>query len=185
MFNRATLQAAFDLLEHLQGQGVKAAIAGGCARDLFFGVRPKDADIIVTGTTMERVHAILEESNVACDVYYRYNDTTSDRMAGCFKLHGIEVDVVVYQCSEITEAIEGFDFNINQFIISGAHRGIEQATARYLGAPSWDTLVVIRDDASLPRILKVQEKFNALYPSRVSMKLGVSEVLLKDRLNVI
>jgi tRNA nucleotidyltransferase/poly(A) polymerase len=72
MFTRATLQAAFDLLEHLQGLGFTAVIAGGCPRDLFFGVCPKDADIIVTGSSMAEVHVAMASTPLSFKMFYRY-----------------------------------------------------------------------------------------------------------------
>ena len=40
--NRATMQGAFDLCELFQKEGVPSIIAGGAARDIYFGVTPKD-----------------------------------------------------------------------------------------------------------------------------------------------
>lgn len=44
-----SLDNAKKVLEKLRSYGLKCAIAGGYARDTFFGVEPKDVDIIVFG----------------------------------------------------------------------------------------------------------------------------------------
>lgn len=43
------LENAKKVLEKLRSYGLKCAIAGGYARDTFFGVEPKDVDIVVFG----------------------------------------------------------------------------------------------------------------------------------------
>lgn len=44
-----SLENAKKVLDKLRSYGLKCAIAGGYARDTFFGVEPKDVDIIVFG----------------------------------------------------------------------------------------------------------------------------------------
>lgn len=41
------LQVALNVINYLNGKGVKAYIAGGYPRDLYFGQTPKDCDIVV------------------------------------------------------------------------------------------------------------------------------------------
>lgn len=44
-----SLEIAKQILNHLRDCGLQCAIAGGCARDMFLGVEPKDVDIVVFG----------------------------------------------------------------------------------------------------------------------------------------
>lgn len=168
MINRASLQAAFDLVEHLQGQGHECIIAGGCARDIFFGVRPKDIDIIVVGTTMANLRATLEKANLSFREFYLYNDGPSDRIIGGFKLNQVPIDVILYHGSCVTHAIDAFDFNLNQFAITGIRHGIEGATVRFVGTEHWGRLVPVRSDCTEERRAKIIEKYLDLVPRRAT-----------------
>lgn len=176
MINRASLQAAFDLLEHLQSKGVQCIIAGGCARDIFFGVKPKDIDIIVTGQGPRAVEAILERANLQTRFIPLYNGSGSDRIKGCFKLSSVNIDVVLYECSDVSEAIEAFDFNLNQFAILGTQHGIDGAYVRFLGDAHWGKLVPVRQDCTAERHQKMLGKYLDLVPRRATAEVLPNEV---------
>ncbi|MDH1340548.1 hypothetical protein [Ectopseudomonas oleovorans] len=172
MINRASLQAAFDLLDLLKSKGIEAIIAGGCARDIFFGVKPKDIDIIVVDTEMDVVEAILAEANVAAVGFHLYRgETTSDRIIGGFKLVGAEIDVVLYSCNTVSEAIDAFDFNLNQFAIVDTRHGIDGAFVRFVGKHHWGQLVAVREDASPSRKGRMWDKYIDLIPRRATGEL--------------
>lgn len=165
MITRASLQAAFDLLEFLQGRGIKCVIAGGCARDIFFGVKPKDVDIIVVDESMATLEHDLIDSGLAYTSCHFYQDAeSSDRIMGCFKLAGLDIDVVLYDCLEVDEAIEAFDFNLNQFVISGVQHGIDGATSRFLGETHWSRMAPVRMDFTEARHHKMLMKYLDLVP---------------------
>ncbi|WP_181109707.1 hypothetical protein [Pseudomonas oryzihabitans] len=177
MINRAVLQQAFDLLEHLQSRGVDAIIAGGCARDIFFGVKPKDVDIIVAGAEMSHIKEILDEANIANAVFHLYRgEVTSDRIIGGYKLLGADIDVVLYRCENTFEAIDAFDFNLNQFAIVGAYRGIDGAMVRFVGDDHWGKLVAVREDANPERQSRMLAKYLDLVPRRATAEVLPSEV---------
>lgn len=171
MINRAVLQQAFDILEYLQGRGIKAIIAGGCARDLFFGVKPKDVDIVVADAGLMDVAEALTEANIACRAHGFYNESTSDRIVGCLKLKGVDIDVVVYDCHEVSDAIEAFDFNLNQFAIVGVQHGIDGAYVRFVGTEHWSRLRPVREDCKPERVHKMCMKYLDLVPRRASAEL--------------
>lgn len=172
MINRASLQAAFDLLDLLKSKGIEAIIAGGCARDIFFGVKPKDIDIIVVDTEMDVIEAIMAEANVAAVGFHLYRgETTSDRIIGGFKLVGAEIDVVLYRCNTVSEAIDAFDFNLNQFAIVDTRHGIDGAFVRFVGKHHWGQLAAVREDASPSRQGRMWDKYIDLIPRRATGEL--------------
>lgn len=173
MFTRETLQAAFDLLDHLQSKGIQCIIAGGCARDIFFGVKPKDVDIVVAGSSMESIAVILAEANVAARACHMYRQGYSDdRIMGCFKLSGAPIDIVLYRTECVSQAIDAFDFNLNQFAIVGTRLGIEGAAVRYMGLTPWTSLTEVRSDTTPERRERMLTKFLELAPRRAPDRLS-------------
>lgn len=168
MINRASLQAAFDLVEHLQGQGIRCIIAGGCARDIFFGVKPKDIDIIVVDASTAEVDHILAQAGIASRQYNFYGEGSSDRVVACWKLSTVDIDVVLYDCVTVSHAIESLDFNLNQFAIVGVQHGIDGAHVRFLGEHHWGKLVPVRQDYSPQRHQKMLLKYLDLVPRRAT-----------------
>jgi hypothetical protein len=180
--NRTLLQGGFDLCEHLIGHGIGAIIAGGCARDLFFGVEPKDIDIICAGTDPETVSRALDEGGYSYKKFPKYHTgSDSDRLQGVWKVEGCEIDVILYEVECVTEAIQKFDYNLNQFAISGIQRGIEGATIRFMGDKCWTNLVQLREDARGSRQEKMEAKWLDLI-HKAPMREGryVDEVEVRD-----
>lgn len=172
MITRASLQAAFDLLDFLKSKGFEAIIAGGAARDIFFGVKPKDIDIILVNTDMGEVEEALREANVAAVGFHMYRgEVTSDRIVGGFKLVGVDIDVVIYRCYTASEAIEAFDFNLNQFALVDTQHGIDGAYARFVGEHHWGQLVAVREDSSASRKGRMLDKYIDLIPRRATGEL--------------
>lgn len=176
--NRSLLQGGFDLVEHLIGHGIGAIIAGGCARDCFFGVVPKDIDIICAGTDPETVSKALDEGGFSYEKFPKYHTgSDSDRLQGVWKIEGSNIDVILYETDCVSEAIQKFDYNLNQMAIVGAQRGIEGATIRYMGATHWSNLVRLREDARGSRAEKMEAKWLDLAHRRPH---GTLEVALCD-----
>ncbi|KPA96916.1 hypothetical protein [Pseudomonas asplenii] len=156
---RATVQGAFDIVELFQKEGVPAIIAGGAARDIFFGVRPKDIDVIVADISMAKAAEILERAGISSVSFHIYNGAATDRLLGGYKLVGTNIDICVYDCDDVSEAVGAFDFNLNQFVISGIHHGIDGAHVRFVGDRHWSTLVPVRKDYTKERHDKMQVKW--------------------------
>ncbi|KMT52115.1 hypothetical protein [Pseudomonas fildesensis] len=166
--NRATMQGAFDLCELFQKEGVPSIIAGGAARDIYFGVTPKDIDVIICCDDKLYASSILEKAGIAHSVIHFYNESSSDRIIGVFKIAGTNIDVCLYDCTDVSEAVDAFDFNLNQFVISGIHHGIDGAHVRFVGQTHWSTLAAVRKDYSLKRLEKMQAKFLDLRDRRAT-----------------
>lgn len=180
--NRSLLQGGFDLCEHLIDHGIGAIIAGGCARDLFFSVEPKDIDIICAGTDPETVSRALDAGGYTYHKFPKYHTgSDSDRLQGVWKIEGCEIDVILYEVECVSEAIQKFDYNLNQFLISGIQRGIEGATIRFMGDKHWTNLVQLREDARGSRQEKMEAKWLDLI-HKAPMRDGryVDEVEVRD-----
>lgn len=158
--NRAMLQGAFDIVELLHKEGVPAIIAGGAARDIFFGVAPKDVDIICAGVDHYRITDILLKANLNFKQFPKYHTgSDSDRLAGVWKVEESNIDIILYDTECVSEAIGKFDYNLNQFAVVGVHRGIDGAYVRFMGDQHWSQLVRLRDDARGPRAAKMEDKW--------------------------
>lgn len=167
MITRPVVQAAFDLMEFLQGRGFTCVIAGGFARDVFFGAPPKDIDIIIVNSSMGDITVALGETGVPFIPFHLYLDgAPSDRIVGGFKMAGGDIDVILYDVETPEQAVDAFDYNLNQFVVAGAHRGIDEATVRFVGKDNWGELKAVREDASPARQGRVIDKFLDLRPRR-------------------
>lgn len=173
------LEMAHIILAGLRRAGYTCGIVGGYARDTFFGVPPKDLDICVAmGTEPDYygVDAVIEEVRSALvKEFYRekvtpdmniagmYNDHASDRACGVFQFPDHGIDIILYKdCVDMSEILNSFDFNINQFGMDGPNDDVPV----YGG----DTKLVaglhkVRDDCSEERAIKVHRKYWALHDS--------------------
>jgi len=182
---RFQVETALNLAEELRDQGFSVVIAGGFARDVYFGVEPKDIDIVVAAGSIHddvaEAHLILGEQLKALGVQHlgfrMYSESVSDRLVGGFKCVG-NVDVVLYDTKLALEAIQAFDFNLNQFVLTG--RTFESAYVSFEGTESFHELVPVREDYTPERFAKMREKFIDL-TCRYPEGTGPKEVKLTDR----
>ncbi len=184
---------AIQIQTLLHESGFKSVIAGGFARDLFFGREPKDCDIIIYGENALDFETVLMSGVYAhsdnvfaptkvksalrthelfhgghwCSMYGEKNseEAMQDRVAGVFQLPHRNVDVIVYEdVDDAIGVIDAFDFNINQFAIVQDHtKGISYPF--YFGQTDLRELVRVRNDASEQRQLKVFKKHQDLLPT--------------------
>lgn len=115
------------------------AIAGGYARDLFFGVMPKDIDVIVVGhADMAALVVAMKEHGYALDA----SDDASGEASTWkevlqFSCPGkLDVDVLVSYENDILSAVDTFDCNLNQFILRNgepSYLGGGNAVLRFTG----------------------------------------------------
>ena len=70
--------------------------------------------------------------------------------------------MILYETDCVFEAIQKFDYNLNQFCIVGIQRGIEGANIRFIGEHHWSNLVRLREDARGSRAEKMEAKWLAL-----------------------
>lgn len=190
---------AIAIQTRLYDLGFKSVIAGGFARDLFFGLEPKDCDIIIFGDNADEFEQVLNlgrwentgevdevfggfcKTNVAaplrltdelfmggnwCAMYgdKSSEEATLDRVLGVYQMPHINVDLIVYEdCDTALEVIDAFDFNVNQFAIA---QNLEDKKyfPNYFGTTDLRELILVRNDASGYRQLKVFNKHQTLLP---------------------
>lgn len=161
---RERVQVALEVQAMLKRHtGIKPVLAGGCARDVYYGVVPKDFDLIfpmeVNPKDLSGFFASLGISPRFIPLYNNNPDT--DRVRGVCKMvrEGIDFDIIFYAISEDEAVTDYFDFNFNQFELQGH-------TAVYCGNPDdWDvtfggvkTLRQTRFDANQKRIAYITAK---------------------------
>lgn len=180
---RFQVETALNIAELLRKDGFSVVIAGGFARDVYFGVEPKDIDIVVAKGYGDAamVHAELskhlEHYGVQHLGFRMYSESACDRLIGGFKCAG-NVDVVLYDTDLALEAVDAFDFNLNQFVLTG--RTFETAYVSFEGTEGYHELVPVREDYTSARFAKMREKFIDLtwrYPEGT----GPKEVKLSTR----
>lgn len=182
---RFQVETALELAEDLRDIGFSVVIAGGFARDVYFGVEPKDIDIVVAAGSIHEDPAeahrvldhVLDNLNVPHRGFRMYSESASDRLVGGFKCTG-NVDVVLYDTALALEAVEAFDFNLNQFILTG--RTLETAYVTFEGTEGFHELVPVREDYTPERFAKMRTKFIDL-ACRYPEGQGPQEVKLTDR----
>lgn len=183
---KTQVETALALVEDLRSHGYSVVIAGGFARDVYFQELPKDIDIVVAAGSVHmdaaEAHRILGELLGRLGVehlgFRMYSESVSDRLIGGFKAVG-NIDVVLYDVELALEAVEAFDFNLNQFVLTG--RTFETAYVTFEGTKSWHELEPVREDYTPERFGKMREKFLNLtwrYPEGE----GPKEVKLTDAL---
>lgn len=140
----------------------KAILAGGCARDVYFGREPKDFDIIVPeSANIESLLGAFCHSRLSFkELHFYRGDLSNDRIISCIKVNylGVDFDILKYQVTDVMEASKFFDFNLNQFILN------EYGDPIFVGEvhPNY-SLIEIRNDASQKRKDYIQEKYREIY----------------------
>lgn len=142
---------------------VYGLLAGGCARDVHFGIEPKDWDIVFgRDVTLSQIEFSLRENGICgWQVFPFYNKGLNDRIKLCvkFNFEGESYDVLVYDVEYAHSVVKEFDFNLNQFFISRR----EDHHTFYAGATNLrDGLVAVRGDHSFERGEKMTLKYNFL-----------------------
>lgn len=172
MTTTTRLQKAVAVLKGLES-GINAAkglnsqypvyglLAGGCARDVHFGIEPKDWDIVFgRDVTLSQIEFSLRENGISgWKVFPFYNIGINDRIKLCvkFNFEGESFDVLVYDVEFARDAVAEFDFNLNQFFIGpGTNKAV------YSGSSDLSKLVSIRGDHSPERGAKMQAKHTQL-----------------------
>lgn len=157
MVNENDMKRVRRLLALLRAEGIDCIIAGGFARDTFFEATPKDIDIICAGVPHEVIATLFEETATQTRSYPKYNGPESDRLAGVWKILDTNIDVILYEVPTALEAVNKFDYNLNQFVYDE-----DTGLPEYVGEGTWKSLVQLREDARGSRAEKMQQKFKDL-----------------------
>ena len=157
MVNENDMKRARRLLALLRAEDIDCIIAGGFARDKFFGAPPKDIDIICAGVSHEVIATLFEETATQTRSYPKYNGPESDRLAGVWKILDTNIDVILYEVPTALEAVSKFDYNLNQFVYDE-----DTEESIYVGYNHWSRLDRLRNDTRGSREEKMQQKFKDL-----------------------
>ena len=157
------LESSINAAKGLNSQFlVYGLLAGGCARDVHFGLEPKDWDIVFgRDVTLSQIEFSLRENGICgWQVFPFYNKVLNDRIKLCvkFNFEGESYDVLVYDVEDAFNAVDLFDFNLNQFFISR----YTESHSVYAGTTDISQLVAIRGDHSPERGAKMQAKHDQL-----------------------
>lgn len=110
--------------EVLDSHNLSHAIAGGYPRSLYFGVEPKDLDIVVACEDSEVVKSLIEglKSLGVVGVSAFYCEDPEGRLCSVIKVkEGItkkDIDIIFWKgYNTWQDIVRDFDFNVNQFTI--------------------------------------------------------------------
>ena len=104
------------LLELLNKNNVDHLIAGGYARDIHFGIVPKDIDIFVS--SIQHAKSILDSIGAEYEEYESYCKVPENYIQGVIKLGDVDiVGISASAASPLQHVQQCFDYNINQFVI--------------------------------------------------------------------
>lgn len=150
--------------------------AGGGARDTHHGIVPKDYDVVFPrSVSTQDVQKIAENLKAqfgnpldAPTQVFPFvhsngeNPSDLDRVLTCVKVQvaGVSFDLLRYNVDTASEAIDHFDFSLNQFLMDG------DGNTSYVGKPEDHPrygLKAIRGDHSEKRGDYMQAKWEALY----------------------
>lgn len=207
MFNNPKLEVALMCLQSQTG-GVKSitaeevlklirehtfscVVAGGYARDAFFGVEAKDIDVCVYNfyeddqaerfllnilwKKLSPYGVVNVSSQFDGDTDYEINDS---RVAWVWNIQQLDMDLIFYRnCKKFMDVLSKFDCNLNQFYLPSTvpdntfegqqeyNPSLQEAPV-YVGSHPLEELVFIKplEELTGERISKMQSKHMGFFP---------------------
>lgn len=122
------------IIAELRAAGFVAGIAGGCARDLYYGATPKDVDVVITHPDGLDDSEFFEKANELAkklsslgyqsdmhEAYMQHEESPTfkpDERLSCV-LTSQGADFIFYEFGEcLSDITDEFDFNVNQFALN-------------------------------------------------------------------
>ena len=123
--------------------------AGGCARNVNYGLEPKDVDVLVVGNFFNDSEAFELITELSANIsrlggssrcYYAYEqgeapmDSGRDfgqRLYACLKAEFpgcYQMDFLLQRATTVADAIGGFDCNLNQYVILTTPEGCAKSS---------------------------------------------------------
>jgi len=157
------------VLQELDKQGLMAYVAGGFARDMFFGTSfAKDVDIAcVSVSDRGRAAAFLEQAlPLKTGLIFQSSRTLPlsccQGITDIFKFKsksGFGLDILLKNnCQTLQQVMDNVDYNLSQF-------ALVEGTPRYLGKTDLRVLHKVRTYVSDPREIKMQQRHTELLPT--------------------
>lgn len=150
-------------------------IVGGYARDMYFGITPKDIDVCVVpvGHHKEFLHkakSVLSQFLVNFEVFAGYASTNNqqfDEMLFCVLrayAEDMQVDFLISKLPSVQAYVDAFDYNLNQYVAVGFGNKL---IPLYAGEDDNDItvcreLINLRTDTVPERKAKMQAKWECI-----------------------
>lgn len=152
-------------------------IVGGYARDLYYGLTPKDIDVCITPVLMSNCKSVFAECEKLSEIlsvlgvksqvmqsYYRVSAGQFNEMLyGVMKItcDDMEIDLLFSKLPTVADYVSAFDYNINQYVLGS------NGAAMYLGDTHNDPekcgkLINLRTDTVPVRKAKMQAKWGCI-----------------------
>ena len=152
------LENELDIVAELLGD-TPYVIAGGYARDTFFGVTPKDVDVFIHDKFRNQVLVDVIRSGAAYkdhNKWYANNTKNSDHITSVINVGKIDY-IFVPATIDILDITDHFDFNLNQFMLDEDEEPFYNGDG---GTP--EVLVQLHPDVPDHRIIKIYKKHQEL-----------------------
>lgn len=159
------VQKVLNVIDHM---GLTGYIAGGAARDMFFGMKPTDYDIVIPNTTrlneasafdlmqdlLLTLHTEPGLTSIRVDQAYDSASTDFDKRWLClgqieYRDVDISVDILIARVPNIGMVLDGFDSNVNQCLF------VNGSTMYPLGVPEELKFLKPITTARFQRLLEV------------------------------
>lgn len=182
---------AEEVLKLIAAHTFGCVVAGGYARDAFFGVEYKDIDVAVynfhegDGAELSLLNMLWKKllphgvinisSQFDGDTDYEVNDS---RVAWVWNIQQLDMDLIFYRnCKKWSDVVNKFDCNMNQFYLPSTvpddtfdgeypyNPSLDEAPV-YVGAYPLEKLVFIKplDELTEGRIAKMEQKHMNFFP---------------------
>jgi hypothetical protein len=132
-------------------------IAGGYARDTFFGVPPKDVDVFIQDRHRSEVLSRIVRSGCHFkdhNKWYANNTKNSNHITSVINVGNTDY-IFIPEHLDIEFIAEHFDFNLNQFMLI-------DGVPEYVGGSDYSTLVQLHPDVPDHRCIKIFRKHQEL-----------------------
>lgn len=184
---------AEEVLKLIKQHTFGCVVAGGYARDAFFGVEAKDIDVCVYNFHPEDdaevkllamlwgkllPHGVVNlSSQFEGDSEYEINDS---RVAFVWNIQQLDMDLIFYNdCKKWSDVVSKFDCNLNQFYLPSTvpdntfdgeqqyNPSLDEAPV-YVGNHPLEELVFIKplEELSPERIAKMEQKHMGFFPDQ-------------------
>ena len=184
---------AEEVLKLIKEHTFGCVVAGGYARDAFFGVEAKDIDVAVYNFHLDDDAEVKLLSMLAAkllphgmvnissqfdgDEEYEINDS---RVAFVWNIPQLEMDLIFYNnCKRWSDVVSKFDCNMNQFYLPSTvpddtfdgeypyNPSLDEAPV-YVGDHPLEQLVFIKplDELTAERISKMEQKHMNFFPDQ-------------------
>ena len=140
----------------LEEMGVNYCVAGGYARDMYFGRTPRDADVWLIGAEQHQLDQLDEFAIYYCweRIGGNYCEDSGDRnIDAVYKAGKVDLIVCSTEVQSLRDVMQSFDYNINQFYMN-----LADWNSVYAGEfDTLGTLTLCKEDVRPARIARITD----------------------------